>query len=502
MLDPASGSLRVFSQTDQIEKELDLTNVNSVEFFKNDIVRYRLTGAIPPEPDFRIANFVGCILDRVTANGVNFSECDFKDTMVKEAVFDGCKFDGGAFATSFLFDVEFINCTFYNVSMHNCDFQKVVFADSDLTNLLVKSSRFLDCNLRRCLTSNKICEMSTLFDVIFDTTSIQIDTIISNFGLIQDSLKDSLIRIGRSRESSRVISNPELRSLLLSSNELSVLEKLSLEYFLEQTLINGAALLDESLDLARWTTIYKNPSSFTELLDKFAEFLLHIYDNNELAIHPILLLHHVTSTLLNSVIEKDRLHRVAMSLGGIHLLLSRIVEDYLALLDSLQALTSATLVFRADGPDDKQYFRDVLEPWLAVNEVTVSRLERNSPLILELASQHLTALVPVLAAFLATRTKLEISQIKKDADLHQSKKSRALTAGSASTDTLKASVPPVFSIFSGKVTSPTPSYEFRVRSMMPGSLMFDLKLNFSTTLIERLRSTLVGLLLDSPRKSA
>ena len=501
-MDPVSGALRLFSQIDEEEKEIDLTKVKPPDFFKNDIVRFRLTGAIPPEPDFRVVNFVGCILDRVTADKVNFSECDFKDTMVKEAAFRECAFDGGAFVTSSFFDSEFANCTFYNVAMHNCEFHKVFFAGCDLTNLLIKSARFVNCKFHKCITSNKICEMSTLFDVIFDTTPVQIDTITSNFGLGQSNLEKSPIRIGRSRESNQFVGSSELKSLLLSSHKFSVLEKLSLEYFLEQTLLNGSLLLDESLDLARWTIIYKNPSSFMELLDKFAEFLLHLYDKNELAIHPILLLHHVTSTLLNSVIEKDRLHRVAMALGGIHLLLSRIIEDYLALLDSVVALLSGTLVFRAEGPDEKEYFRQLLGPWLGSDEVTIIRVERNSPLIVELASQHMTALIPLVAAFLATRTKLEISQIKKEVEVHQSKKLRALEAGGAASKNLQTSDPPIFSLSAGKALGPTPSYEFRVRSMMPGSLILDLKLNFSTTFIERLRSTLVSLLLDSSRKSA
>ena len=79
-------------------------------------------------------------------------------------------------------------------------------------------------------------------------------------------------------------------------------------------------VLDEALNITRWTRIYRNPGSFVELLDKFAEFLVHLHDNNKLTFHPILLLHQVTSTLTESIPQEKELYRVATSLGGIHLI--------------------------------------------------------------------------------------------------------------------------------------------------------------------------------------
>jgi uncharacterized protein YjbI with pentapeptide repeats len=499
--------LRVFLEDDAGEKEVDLAKVAPTEFFKNDLIRYRITGTIPREPDFSIVNFVGCVLHDITAEGVDFSECDFKDTFVKGAAFSECIFNGGTFATTFFSDSEFRGCTFYNNAAYSCDFRQVHFIDCDLTNLLVKSSRFSQCSFQNCITSNKICEMSTLFDVTFTNTPIQLETITNNFGLTSSDLRDSEIRSGRARESYHPLQVDDLKDLL-NSRDLSALERLTLQYFLDHTLLDGSVLLDESLDITRWTRMYRNPGSFVELLDKFAEFLVHLYDDNRLAVHPIILLHHITGTLINSIPLEENLHRVAMSLGGIHLILSRIVEEYLHVLDLTSQYTGGTVLFRVNGPLDPNYYRTELTPWIGDKDVVITRLEQNSPLVLELTANDLISLLPLLAVFLATRTKVEITKLKSSLEkAAKSNRTKAEKRGSK-TSISKKDLPalpqqiqaPIFSVRAGLVKSPNPAYELQVKTRMPGSLLVDLRLAFSTTLIHRLRGILITLLIGSKDK--
>jgi uncharacterized protein YjbI with pentapeptide repeats len=503
-LHPDSKALRVFLESDEGDKEIDLTKVDPQKFFKNDLIRYRLSGTIPAQPDFRIVNFIGCVLHDISADGVNFSECDFKDTLIKGAIFSNCDFNGGTFATSFFSQSEFRRCTFYNLAAYSCDFHQVHFIDCDLTNLLIKSSRFSQCSFQNCVTSNKICEMSNLFDMTFVGTPIQIDTITNNFGLIMGNLDNSPIRSGRIRESYHLLEIGELKALLKSRN-LSALERLALEYFLDGILLNGSLLLDESLDITRWARIYRNPGSFVELLDKFAEFLVHLFDDNKLTVHPILLLHHITSTLTTSIVSGEKFHRVAMSLGGVHLILSRLVEDYLYILDLISQRANGSAAFLVDGPTDHNYFQTLLAPWIENEGVEIARLERNSPLFLELTGSDAMSLLPLLAAFLATRTKLEITRLKttleKDKKLKARKHRSKEPKSKRNLPQLSQKSPqPLFLVNTGWVTTPVPAYELRVRSLMPGSLLVDLKLNFSTTLVSRLRSVLLTLLTDSRNK--
>lgn len=502
-LDPKP--LRVFLESETGEKEIDLTKASAAEILRNDLIRHRLTGTIPSGPHFKIVNFVACELYDVIADKIDFSECDFKDTFVKSAVFTDCTFDGGTFATSFFADAEFHRCTFYNLAAYSCDFRKVQFIDCNLTNLLVKSSQFSECRFRNCVTSNKICEMSTLFDTEFESTPIQFETITNNFGLRNQDLIDSGIRSGRVREDHESLSLELLRKRL-GSRRLSSLENLALEYFCDQTLLNGSAFLDEALDITRWTRIHRNPGSFVELLDKFGEFLTHLYEENELTAHPILLLHHVTSTLTSSINPGNDIHRISMSLGGLHLILSRIVEEFLSVLQELIEFSSGIAVFLAEGPVNKEYFQNELQPWMDGQDVVIGRVERNSPLIVEFIASHPTALLTLLGVFLATRTKLEISRLKSSVKTvgRRSMKKSSGKEKKGSTSNLpvirETSTPSIFSVSTGLVNNPNPSYELRLLSVLPGSLLVDLRLNFSTTLATRLRAILLNLLLDSAAK--
>lgn len=493
--------LRVFLETDRGENEIDLSKVSPAEFFRNDLIRHRLTGTLPSGPDFSVVNFVACELYDITGRSIDFSECDFKDTLIKGAEFSDCKFDGGTFATTFFADTEFSRCKFYNLAAYGCDFRQVRFVDCDLTNLLVKSSQFSLCTFLNCVTSNKICEMSTLFDARFDNTPIQLETITNNFGLRLDSLTNTMIRSGRAREEHESLSVEYLKNLL-GSHDLSTLEGLALEYFLEQSLLNGSPRLDESLDITRWTRIHRNPGSFVELLDKFGEFLTHLYDESQLTLHPILLLHHVTSTLTGSISSGNELHRVAMSLGGLHLILSRIVEEYLQLLHLISELTAGAVTFLAEGPEDPEYFLRELEPWISTGDIEIARVERNSPLIIEFITSHPQSLLALLGVFLATRTKLEITRLASSAKKRSKEKDHSPKfEGKRPLPAVRSEAkPPFFSISTGMVKSPNHAYELRMLSVLPGSLLLDLKLNFSTTLASRLRGILLDLLVDSSAK--
>ncbi|HEV7644223.1 MAG TPA: hypothetical protein VGO50_09805 [Pyrinomonadaceae bacterium] len=299
--------------------------------------------------------------------------------------------------------------------------------------------------------------------------------------------------------------NDEDLRTLLASDDLSNLEKLSLEYYLEETLLNGSKVLDKSLDITQWTRLYKNPGSFIELLEKFAAFVVHLYDNDKIAIHPLLLFHHVTSTLSHNSTREEKAHNLITSIGGVHLMLSQIVEEFLALLDMTSRILGNKLDFLAEGPLDKQFYLDLLGPFIKDRNVEISKLERNSPLHIELTSPEAISLLSLLAAFLATRTKLEITKLRSTLEKRQpadknkgvrGKKSEALMPKTHSRKTNQS----LISFSSGMITKPTPAYEFRVKALIPGSLLMDLRLNFSTTFLRRLRGVLIDILVDSKRK--
>ncbi len=501
--------LRLFRQQDGSETEIDLQKVALPSLLTSDLARLRITGTIPALPDLRLTNFVESVMHDIVADGVDFTACDFKDSFIRNAAFSSCDFSDGTLATSFFLESVFRGCRFDNHAVYDCDFQKVQFERCDLRNLLVKSSKFTDCTFRDCTTSNKIAEMSVFRDSRFVDTSIQIDTIINNFGLSSRSLERSPIRSARTRQDFRLLNAADLENEL-SSRHLTPLEKLRLDYFLDPDLTRGSINLDEALNITSWTKIYKNPTSFVELLDRFSEFLVDLWDSQLITAHTILRFHQVTSSLTETVTHNETghvLHRAAQAVSGTHMMLSRIAEEYFDALDSLRSVQGNTLRLLVDGPEDADYFRRELEPWLSPEGIVIKALgPRNSPLILELFAEATTTFLPLLAAFLATRTKLEIKRLRLTVPSLAGLKTLGVAPLLRSREN---AVPPedhlplsVFSARAGLVTQPSPAYELRLLSLFPGSILVDFRLDISTALAGKLRKVILDLLSDSTGKGA
>jgi hypothetical protein len=341
--------------------------------------------------------------------------------------------------------------------------------------------------------------MSTLDSTLFSSTNIQIETITSNFGIFQEDLVESKIRTARVREDHQLLEPSDI-SVYLADKPLTPIERLRVEYFVDRDLTRGSIALDESLNITRWTQIYKNPGSFVALLESFSEFIANSYEKGEIQAHTVLLLHNVTSNLTRDLPTVEDLHRVAMSIGGTHLILSRLVEEFLEVLDSIMSSGSHNITFLVQGPFDTDYFKQELGPWLEGTQI-VRLVKHNSPLEMEVSATHIAALVPLVAAFLATRTRLEILRLKErgsavvvspvNARKALPKKGTSSKAAKAEENT-KQGGENLFSISTGP--SEDQRYMIQVRSILPGSLMVDLKLDFSTRLAGKLRKAIVDIL--------
>lgn len=498
---PHVGPLQVFKEQEHGDLEVNLQEIASLEmFFKNDIVRHRLTGLLPPLPNLGTVNFVESILFEVNASGVDFAECDFKDSLLKNSHFTDCRFESSTFATCFLADCTFHNCRFYNVGIHSSDFRRVTFSDCDLTNLLIKSSRFTDCRFVDCTTSNKLLEMSAIDNTLFQGTDIQSQTITSNFGLTAQCLQGGRIRDGRIREKFVFLQPADLQELC-KRLDLSPVEKLRIEYFLTGSLMQGSQYLDEALDLGRWLKTYKNPGSFVELLDSFSDFIAHLYEKNQLLVHTILLLHHVTSRLIDVIPNVDEFRRVALSLGGTHMTLSRVVEDYLDVLSRYVDGTQETVTFLVNGPEDRAFYLEQLSEWFEGGDVQITRLvPHNSPLELELTATNSAALLSFIAVFLATRTKFELKKIQAAKAPTTRPRKRRHGDNRSSLPVSSPGPEKLFSLTAGLEDGPQRKYQIQVMSVLPGSLMATFRLEFGTRIAGRLRHLLVELLSEDDDK--
>lgn len=495
--------LRVFIDSEDGGREVDLSAAPLVAFFSGDLVRYRFTGALPPIENLHLSNFIESLLIGFTADGVDFQECDFKDCVIRDSQFTGCRFDNNSFSTDLIATTTFRNCTFVSSGAHGSEFRDVVFEDCDFTNLLIKSSRFLRCRFVRCKTTNKIMEMSMLDDVRFEGTDIQIDTITSNFGLTQSDLIDCGVRTGRPRNEHRVLEAADVASI--DMQRFSDLERLRIEYFLDPDLTSGSEALDSALDVTRWLMIYRNPGSFVDLFQLFSEFVIQMFERDRITLQTVLMLHHVTSTLTADLSDSDNpdLRRVAVSFGGAHLVLSRIVERFLTLLDALTASAAAndnSIALIAEGPLDRAYFRDVLGRWLPRNRVRIVKLvPHNSPLELIAAAITVDALRPLLAMVLSTRISIEIFKIEQTVVETVTVFKTGRTKTTRKTETR---LEPKFALQLGRHTTrsgkrSSGGLPLRFSSIIPGPLMLELKINFGTRMAGQLRRIVRGLSLSN-----
>jgi hypothetical protein len=330
-----------------------------------------------------------------------------------------------------------------------------------------------------------------LDDTYFEHTDIQLQTIISNFGITKDNLVDSRIRSDQVREAFSFLSLDDLRTYF-NDERFSPIEKLRLEYYLNSDLTAGSEYLDEALNLSRWTRVYKNPGSFAEMLESFSEFIVNLYDNDKITTQAVLLLHHVTSTLTASMNPTEDTHRVALALGGAHMILSRIVETFLETLQLLVAADDKSIVFLVEGPNEKEYFHRELAPLFRDSNIEITDLVvHNSPLDLHLTA-HLGTIIPFAAAFLATRTKIQIFKLRTRSN------SRRVTGHQQSTALAVSSrqhreIDQLIAINAGMSPSGS-SYEIQVKSLLPGALLLDLRLQFGTRTAGKIRKILIDIL--------
>jgi len=490
-----SHPLRVFEDLDGQSREVDLSTTPLTSFFSNDHIRMRFTGSLPPVPDLRLSNFIECTLHDFLAEDVDFTLCDFKDCVIRASTFRRCKFNDNSFLMNTVFDTEFSECTFYNCSTQGAEFRSARFISCDLTNILVKSSKFINCEFVDCHTSNKIMEMSLVLGTRFVRTDIQLDTITSNFGITAGDLNGSVVRSGRYRDVHQRLTPTGVHEVDRAS--MTPLERLRLEYFDAPDLTDGSDALDESLKIMEWPRIYQSPGSFGDVLQLFAEFLVQSYENNRTTLQPLLHLHQVTAILAEAASEKTEFKRVAISVDGVHMMLARIVERFLTVLDSASAIYGQKLVMLVEGPLKKEYYEELLRPWMRRGRVTVASLvPRNSPAIITFAAENASTLVPLLAIFLATRTSLQIFRVEDDlAQTQQALLTGSSKGTSEAVSRSRGRRKELLNISTGPAGK-SRDFRIRVRAVLSSTLLVDLKLAVGTRLAGRLRHVLLALISD------
>lgn len=475
---------------------VDLSSWDQKLTSKIDLVDYTLTGQVRPGHDLGHHNFISCVFDGVVADSIDLTRCDFKDTLVMDSVFSRCRIDASTHASTVYARSTFEECDFTEGAQTNCEFREVTFVRCRLSNLLIKDSRLYDCLFLDCSSETHVFENNVFLRTKFVRSELELRTITSNFGLKLKLLEDCKIRTARLSETYQLIEPGDIEKLCILENQ-SPLVLLSVRYFLEGDLLGGSEDIDQAFDIRRWIDLSRQPASFAKLLEQLAEFLVNSYDENELDVHKILILHDVTRQLISSGGPESPGYRFNLAFGGIHLALSRLVEEYLTVLYEVSKSSPRHVHLVVQGPLDKAYYEQRLSDFLDHSGVGVFAVRpHNSPVELELVELLPGGRFFALALILATFVRVELHAREPGAVHHQISKrgTGASTTAVATTEGRE-----FFELTSGLSNDERRAYELRIKALVPStSIVIDLKLAVSTKLISKLRDIVVKLLQNPP----
>lgn len=464
--------------------------------FERELRAVELTGVLRDHRTARACNIIESVLDDFRAERVNFERCDFKDNAIRGSRFSDANFGSSSMAYNTVLKTVFERCSFHDTDIQNCEFDQTVFVDCDLRFLLIKACSFTRCEFRGCQTNNQVFEMCRLTDSVFVKTELQIQTVAENFGIVATKY-DGLLRDGRADGPHTKMEVNRIARMLRAS-EAPPLQKLNLQYFLEGTLLDGTHHVDDAIDLGSWMRMFRTAGSFAVVLNRWVEFLLGLYERDQLTIHAIIRMHSMTDGLLRGLGDSTPHHQTIAAINGVHLSLSRIVDQYLVALEQCTGIADKEVSFLVEGHQHRRYYYRVLQPLFARTPARITKLVRhNSPWDLGLTFSQGSNVMLFMALFLATRTRIELNRISRKVEERSLAGPPASTAGrrkrvsSSSSDVPTESLVAVEFGGGGKLRE---SPQLRLKAYLPGNLIAELKLDIAASKIAKLRKVVKDLL--------
>jgi hypothetical protein len=186
-------------------------------------------------------------------------------------------------------------------------------------------------------------------------------------------------------------------------------------------------------------------------------------------------------------------------------------ENYLLLVEKLAEQNFPTVVFLAEGPTGEEFYERLLSEALVKNSHIVKVVPRDSPVELWIALQERADLIYLLALFLCTRIKVEVSTLQalmlqegSDEKTSEIKAFQRIKVGEGSQGSVDAATTSrskmaIVSFESGLATESPDRYRLRVHALFPKQLSISVLFELKLGLVFRLRAVLVELL--KPHKS-
>jgi hypothetical protein len=381
--------------------------------FSREIRDVKLTGKVRYCATSRECNVVDSLFEGFGGESVDFTRCDFKDSVIRNSEFLRCRFGMASFAATSFLQTGLKECQFPDTSIQDCDFTDVEFVRCDLRNIVVKTCTFIRCTFVDCVTNNKVFETSRFSECQFTKTELQVETIEENFGLTAAAYDDGVGSLRKGRDDGerpvRRCRSTDLRRFLKRSGH--PLKALNLEYFITGSLLEGSVLLDAAFDLRSWLS--RRAGSFIVTLRQWSAFLVWLYDRNELPTHTVIHLYSMVSVLIRHL---EGIAPDLTEIFGIHRWLAEQITPYTDLLDSLAAQRGGRVRLLVEGSGNPAFYGRELGPLLERGRAEiVSVRPHNSPWDLTAAIASGAQHYWFFALLLASRLKIELYQLKQRA---------------------------------------------------------------------------------------
>jgi len=456
-----------------------------------DLINCTITGTARPIHELERHNFISCVFEDAFFRDLDLTGCDVKDTLVVNCEYSGCRINAATHTASIYKETEFIGCNFHNAAITDSEYHHVRFSGCDLDNVLIKNCRFYDSTFVECATSTHVFENCIFVRTSLDRTEIELRTIISNFGLKSELMTECRVRDGRINRPFGYVPVEEIPAAALRDRD-DPLAILSIRYFVDSHLLGAEDGFDEAFDLRRWAQMARQPASFAQLIELFAEFLVTAYENSEVDMHKLLLLHDVTRQIVYDRSPDAVGYRYAVSFGGIHLALSRFVEEYLDKLYSAWDTGHPDLWVVADGPMSSDYFEDQLAGLLSHSGLRVGEIRPHNSVLLQLVEIMDGGKFFALALILASFVKVELKATHSSSFRLSKVGAEPAAAGTSIVPAADSEPFEFFHIASGMTGDKKRAYELRVKSLVPTtSIVVDLKLLVSTAFVRKVRQVIV-----------
>lgn len=439
---------------------------NNYSIKQIDIRNSIISGNVNFKTELEKHNFIETAIQNLDFNSNSLEACDFIDCSIEKVIFNNCNMIGAHLNSSIIKDSEFLCCKNVLTNFNKSDFYNVTFKDCDFSRLLIKDCKFYNCNFINCKTTNKIFESCIIFNSVFENMQIQTETIFDNMGLINSKFINVSCRTARITEEFEIIDIDQIDKY--ATNNLHNLNAL---FFLNKSNETWYNTLYNFLESDLFYSRKKTSESLMSFLEKLSEFLILLYENNIICLHPILKFHYLTyiwtEKLESSMNTNTHIYKVLI---GLHMIHTRYVQNFLTQLYIYfnGEFDSLSLILDEDYVNDKKHYIKKLEYFFRIEESDILDIKPYNSSELILGFDELYKYAPILALILSTRLKVNIENLNQLCLLNSDKEIR-----------INKNHNKLFNLEIGRGKTKDILFALKIQALKPESLMFELSLDLN-----------------------